>query len=74
MVGGVPETILENVTGWTIRNDAPDEWVEKIGQLIESPELRSKFGRAGRKWVAENFSWQKIAGQVENLVLGQIDS
>lgn len=33
-----------------------EEWVEKISLLIESKELRTKVGKAGRKTVEEDFS------------------
>jgi glycosyltransferase involved in cell wall biosynthesis len=71
-VGGVPETVVENVTGWTIRNGATSEWVERIRQLVEDSSLCSNFGAAGRHWVTENFSWRKIAAQVEQLILEQL--
>ena len=32
------------------------EWIEKLQLLIENPELRKKFGIAGRKTVEEKYS------------------
>lgn len=34
----------------------PDEWIQKLGQLIESPSLRALLGKAGRRTVVERFS------------------
>ena len=71
-VGGVPETVVENMTGWTVPNGATKQWVECLRQLVDDARLRSKFGDAGRHWVAENFSWIKIASQVERLILEEV--
>jgi len=68
-VGGVPETIRQGRTGWTIPNDNIDEWVSRLTRLLSSPEQRDEIGSEGRRWVAENFSWNKIASQVEELIL-----
>jgi glycosyltransferase involved in cell wall biosynthesis len=36
----------------------PEEWEEKLSRLIESPELRERMGREGRKRVMERFTVQ----------------
>ena len=73
-VAGVPETILEGKTGWTIPNDDVHDWVTRITQVIRDPELNREMGEQGRKWVAENFSWSKIASQVEKIILETVQS
>jgi glycosyltransferase involved in cell wall biosynthesis len=73
-VGGVPEMIVENQTGWTIPNSSMNEWVDRISQLLSDENLRSRFGRAGRKWVSEKFAWSVITAQVEGLILNHVES
>jgi glycosyltransferase involved in cell wall biosynthesis len=68
-VGGVPETIWEGKTGWTIPNDHVYEWVRRINQIAHDEELGTELGMVGRKWVAANFAWTKIASQVEDIIL-----
>ena len=34
---------------------------EKINVLMRDPELRKRFGQAGRKRAVEKFSWHAIA-------------
>ena len=36
-VCGVPETILNKKTGWTVNNDSTQEWVDRINQIIADP-------------------------------------
>jgi glycosyltransferase involved in cell wall biosynthesis len=68
-VGGIPETIVEGETGWTIRNDDLDEWVRKIDRVLSDPELSRCLGEKGRQWVSERFGWKAIAAQVEQILL-----
>jgi glycosyltransferase involved in cell wall biosynthesis len=71
-VGGVPEIVFENETGWTIPNESVDDWVEKISLVISDQRLNRKLGQQGRNFVTERFSWKKIATQVEQLVFDEI--
>jgi glycosyltransferase involved in cell wall biosynthesis len=45
-VGANTEAVLENQTGYYARNAA--EWEQALEHLIRSPELRARFGAAGR--------------------------
>lgn len=67
-IGGVPEIILENETGWTVKNGETGEWVNRIRKLIEDSRLARRIGSRGREWVSDNFAWTKIAGQVESII------
>lgn len=67
-IGGVPEIILENETGWTVKNGETDEWVNRIRALIDDPKLARRIGSRGRDWVSDNFAWTKVAGQVECII------
>jgi phosphatidylinositol alpha-1,6-mannosyltransferase len=67
-VGGVPEIVLQNETGWTIQNSSTNEWVEKINRLVSDPKLSKKIGERGRRWVSEKFNWGRIADQVEKML------
>jgi len=71
-VGGVPETVEEGYTGWTIDNGNVHEWVQKIDMLANDTPLCSRLGRQGREWVSERFGWTKIARQVERLIVDEV--
>ncbi len=73
-VGGIPEIILQGETGWTIRNDLVDEWVNKITLVLKDPRLNRRLGSRGREWVTERFSWSNIAPQVERLLKVESES
>jgi hypothetical protein len=68
-VGGVPEIIEDGLTGWSIDNSNPIDWVNKIESLVNDVKLCKRMGRQGREWVAEKFGWPTITPQVERLII-----
>ena len=58
-VGGLPEVVLDEVTGLVARPKDAEDLFEKMKILAESPEKISKFGQAGRKNVLEKYEWSK---------------
>jgi glycosyltransferase involved in cell wall biosynthesis len=68
-VGGVPEIVLEDKSGWTIDNDSVDEWVSRIRTVLSDPKLRRRIGEQGREWVSTNFNWKTVASQVEDIIV-----
>ena len=70
-IGGVPEIILENETGWTIENDDVEDWVNKIKLAVTDSGLNRGLGDKGRRWVEEKFGWTTVARQVENILIAE---
>jgi glycosyltransferase involved in cell wall biosynthesis len=60
-VGGIPELMKDNETGFLVEKGNADEWIKKLSILIESKQKREDMGNKGKKFVEENFSWDKIA-------------
>ena len=60
-VGGIPELIKDGETGFLVEKGNHDQIIEKISFLLENPEIAKKIGNEGKKFVEENFSWDKIA-------------
>lgn len=52
-VGGLPEAIEDNVTGFVVQND--EELLEKIVALLKDEELRNRLGEVGRERVKKYF-------------------
>lgn len=72
-VGGIPEIVLENQTGWTIENDDVNTWVEKIRLAVTDLRLNKNLGDTGREWVSKEFGWPTIAKQVEDILIAATD-
>ena len=60
-VGGIPELMKNNETGFLVEIGDSDGWIEKLSLLINDEPKRKTIGENGRKFVEENFNWNKIA-------------
>ena len=60
-IGGIPELMKNNETGFLVEKGNSEEWIEKLSVLINDKEKRKIMGEEGRKFVEENFNWEKIA-------------
>jgi glycosyltransferase involved in cell wall biosynthesis len=52
---GVNSTIIQDGVNGFLASE-PEEWVDKIGRLIENEALRVQMGRAGRETVQQHYS------------------
>ena len=59
-VGGIPELMKDDETGFLVEKGNAEELIEKLSLLINDKKKRENMGDAGRKFVEENFSWDKI--------------
>jgi len=72
-VDGTPEIVIHGRTGLTVPPGAPDELASAICVLLADPELRARFGGAGRAWVEEEFSQEKQIKRTEDLYLSSLE-
>jgi len=71
-VGGIPEIVKDNETGYLCNINDPDQWIEKTRFLLDNPRVATKLGKNARKFVTKNFSWKKIAeGFVRRLIVNE---
>jgi len=60
-VGGIPELMKNNETGFLVEKGDTYGLIEKLSSLINDEQKRKIMGEEGRKFVEENFNWNKIA-------------
>ncbi|MBU0569778.1 glycosyltransferase family 4 protein [Patescibacteria group bacterium] len=65
--GSYNETVVDGLTGYLLPRD-PKIFAEKIEFLIKNPKIARKMGKAGRKYVIKNFSWEKHGRCVEDVL------
>lgn len=66
-VGGLPEVVENNVTGFVVENQNIYDVVDKLEKLILDKELRAKMGSAGRDRVIRCFNWKENIKQMINI-------
>ncbi|MFX0097676.1 MAG: glycosyltransferase family 4 protein [Candidatus Hodarchaeota archaeon] len=67
-IGGIPEIVENNVTGYLCKLDDMGRWVERIRFFLDNPSIGKRFGRNARKHMKEEFDWKIIAqGFLENV-------
>ena len=80
-VGGIKEVVVDGETGFLVpleqMKESPFEAMDpekfardlatRVNELMRDPELRERFGKAGRKRVEERFGWSAIAEKTKAL-------
>lgn len=66
-IPGVREVINDGVEGLLVEPMNAKDLAEKITQLLSDADLRKKMGENGRRKVNEDFTWDKVVRQVEEV-------
>jgi glycosyltransferase involved in cell wall biosynthesis len=53
--GGIPELVVDNVTGILVEPNDEEELASALGRLLDSPEERAEMGAAGRQLAHAKF-------------------
>jgi glycosyltransferase involved in cell wall biosynthesis len=69
-VGGVPEVIVHDETGFLARPRDPVSLAAALRPLLDSPDLRHRFGRAGRERVERRFHERDMVRRTIGLYRG----
>ena len=59
-VGGNPEMMRDNITGYLVEKGNHDDIIEKISLLLNDKKLSENMGNAGRKFIEDTYSWEII--------------
>ena len=66
-VGGVPELVIDRVTGILVPPGQPEEMAHAIVALLKDPKMAEKMGALGKERVQENFSMPVVTRKYERL-------
>jgi len=66
-VGGIPEVVIDGVTGYLAPGGNIVKIAECLNLLIERPDLRAKLGRAGRSFVEDSYNWHDCISKMEKI-------
>jgi len=65
--GGLPEVVVDGTTGYIVPRNKPEEAADRLLRLVNDAHLRETMGKAGRKFVMDNYEWKKCADRMEEL-------
>lgn len=71
-VGGVAEMMSDKITGFLVKEGNSDDLVGKLSLLLDDRDLAAKMGKEGRKFIENNFNWEKIAKNFVDVVKSHI--
>jgi glycosyltransferase involved in cell wall biosynthesis len=66
-LGILPDYIQDGENGYLASTN--DEWLDRLGRLADSPDLRQQLGRAARQTIAEHFSVQVWAPRFRDILM-----
>jgi glycosyltransferase involved in cell wall biosynthesis len=66
-VGGTPEAIIDRETGILVGVRDVDAMSRAVSELINTPELRSRLGQAGRNRAQDNYSVEQYVSRLDGL-------
>jgi glycosyltransferase involved in cell wall biosynthesis len=62
--GGIPETVVDGVTGWLVEPEDPVGLATRVLSLISDPEAARRMGAAGRAHVAAHFDIEQYLDEL----------
>ncbi|MAG36753.1 MAG: hypothetical protein CL878_11010 [Dehalococcoidia bacterium] len=60
-IGGMPELVLDDETGYIVPPDDPTALGDRIEQLLDDPVLAARLGHQARAHVLAHFTWDRVA-------------
>lgn len=71
---GIPELVQDGISGFLVPEKNVDGLVSKCEYLISHPERCAEMGRAGRKFVEENFEISKLNRELVELYTRSLET
>ncbi len=68
--GGVPEAIVEGVTGLLVDPEDPEDIARAIARCLTEPGLAMALGSAGAARARREFTWAQAADQMQRVLTG----
>ena len=60
-VGGNKEMMVDNKTGFLVKEGSAEDIIEKISELIGNNQLSIEMGNSGLKFIQEEYNWEIVA-------------
>ncbi len=64
-VGGVRDVVINGSAGFVIKKDHIETYAEKLRLLVESSELREKYGTFGKDYVLKRYGYERLVNDMD---------
>lgn len=72
--GGIPELVEDGISGFLVPERDANALAEKLGYLIEHPEIWHEMGRAGHAYVEKHYDTNKLNDQLVEIYYELLNS
>jgi D-inositol-3-phosphate glycosyltransferase len=72
-VSGIRSVVRDGVTGFLVEGSDPRDYADRIGRLLDDPELARELGMRGQL-LAQRFSWSRTADRLAELFIPLVRS
>ncbi len=66
--GGAPEAVRDGETGIVVNPEYPSAIADALADLLLNPTRADNMGRAGAKWVHDEWTWDAMASRLRDLL------
>lgn len=70
--GSADDLVIDGENGYRLRENTVEELADRIGKILDQPEMAAEMGRTSREWITGKFSFQRFLDRVEGALLRQI--
>jgi len=66
--GGIPDAVVDGVTGLLVNPRDPHDVANALKRLLSDSDLATRLGQQGRERVVRDFSWARVADRVQGIL------
>jgi phosphatidylinositol alpha-1,6-mannosyltransferase len=64
--GGIPEAVVDGVTGLLVAEDSPQELCDSMFRILSDEDIASNMGLSGRDRALKRFSWNRVTTDLQS--------
>ena len=64
---GIGEVVVDGKSGFLVPERDADALVDRLGYLIDNPDIWPQMGRCGRQFIEDHFNIEKLSGELSGI-------